>query len=197
MAVLLPSEETCVYYQTGGTCAAAANDTKRNTSQHPKGRRHRPWPPVPPIKQAGSLRRCRQRHQAKHQSTPQHQKQQRYQLWNPNLRPPHSVPSAPAPIKQPPTEPARKSTEPREPVPTIKQQDTTPPTPTQPKAATLVPPKQHIETTPTPAPKPIPPAVPSDMILIPEGEFQMGSNDNTDEKADTYRLHRRILYRQV
>ena len=98
-----------------------------------------------------------------------------------------SVRSAPAPIKQPATEPVRKSTEPREPVPPIKQQDTTPPTPThptptQPKEATLVPPKQHIETPPPPEPEPIPPAVPSDMILIPEGEFQMGSNDNTDEK---------------
>ena len=94
---------------------------------------------------------------------------------------PPPVPSAPAPIKQPPTEPARKSTEPREPAPTTKQQDITPATPTQPKQATLVTPKQQIETTPTPESKPIPPAVPSGMILIPAGEFQMGSNDSTDE----------------
>ena len=36
--------------------------------------------------------------------------------------------------------------------------------------------------TPPPAPKPATFSVPSDMVLIPAGEFQMGSNDNTDEK---------------
>ena len=90
--------------------------------------------------------------------------------------------SDPKPAKQPPTEPTRKSTEPKEPAPTTEQQAPTPPLPTQPKEATLVPPNQEIRTTPTPEPKPITPPVPSDMILILAGEFQMGSNDNTDEK---------------
>ena len=83
----------------------------------------------------------------------------------------------------------------REPTPPIEQREIAPPpptTPSKPPAGTQKPKTPIIPTAgtqkpktpiiPTPEPKPITPSVPSDMILIPAGEFQMGSNDNTDEK---------------
>ena len=72
-----------------------------------------------------------------------------------------SAPSEPAPIKQTEIEPEKKFILPKKPVPAI---------------------KQETQIIPTLEPKPITPSVPSNMILIPAGEFQMGSNDNTDEK---------------
>ena len=93
-----------------------------------------------------------------------------------------SVPSEPAPIKQSASEPEEKPIPSNEPGTTIKEQDTAPPPPTTPREPTRVTPKQETPIIPTPEPKPITPSVPSDMILIPAGEFQMGSNENTDEK---------------
>ena len=93
-----------------------------------------------------------------------------------------SVPSEPAPIKQTAIEPEEKFIPSNEPGTTIKEQDTAPPPPTTPREPTRVTPKQETPIIPTPEPKPITPSVPSDMILIPAGEFQMGSNENTDEK---------------
>ncbi|MDE0424918.1 MAG: SUMF1/EgtB/PvdO family nonheme iron enzyme [Candidatus Poribacteria bacterium] len=92
------------------------------------------------------------------------------------------APSEPAPIKQTAMEPEKKFIPSQEPVPITKQDETVPPPPTTPSKPTLAIPKQDTLITPTPSPKPITPSVPSDMILIPAGEFQMGSNDNTDEK---------------
>ena len=65
---------------------------------------------------------------------------------------------------------------------TIGQEETALPPPTKPSEPALVTPKQPTGTPPPPVPKPAIPSVPSDMVLIPAGEFQMGSNDNTDEK---------------
>ena len=93
-----------------------------------------------------------------------------------------SATSETKPTKQTATEPARKSTETKEPLSTTKRQDTTPLQPNQTKESDLVTPKQEIQTLPTPEPKPSSVLPPSDMVLIPAGEFQMGSNDNTDEK---------------
>ena len=81
--------------------------------------------------------------------------------------------------KQPVTESTEKPIPSGEPVPVTRQQEAVPPPPTKPSEPAFIAPKQQTETTPAPAPKP---AVPSDMIFIAAGEFQMGSNDNTDEK---------------
>ena len=93
-----------------------------------------------------------------------------------------TAPSEPAPIKQTAIEPEEKFIPSQEPVPVIKQEAPVPPPPTTPSEPTRVPPKQEIPIIPTPEPKPVTPSIPSDMILIPAGEFQMGSNENTDEK---------------
>ena len=93
-----------------------------------------------------------------------------------------TAPSEPAPIKQTAIEPEEKFMPSQEPAPVTKQEEPAPPPPTTPSEPTRVTPKQETPTLPTPDPKPITPSVPSDMILIPAGEFQMGSNDNTDEK---------------
>ena len=82
----------------------------------------------------------------------------------------------PAPTTPAPTEADGKS----EAAPVLRQQETASPTPQiEPAPVT---PKQETATIPTPVPKPLTPLVPADMVLIPAGEFQMGSNDNTDEK---------------
>ncbi|RKU28095.1 hypothetical protein C6499_10485 [Candidatus Poribacteria bacterium] len=93
-----------------------------------------------------------------------------------------SVPSEPAPIKQTEIEPEKKFTPPRKPVPAIEQEEPAPLPPTTPSKPPAGTPKQETQIIPTLEPKPITPLVPSNMILIPAGEFQMGSNDNTDEK---------------
>ena len=81
--------------------------------------------------------------------------------------------------RKPAPKPAPVPASSKEPVTAIKEQDTAPPTPSKPPAST---PKQETPIIPNPEPKSITPSVPSDMILIPAGEFQMGSNDSTDEK---------------
>ncbi len=80
--------------------------------------------------------------------------------------------------------PPNTQNESREPTPVPPKQDVemTPIPPKQDVEMTPIPPKQDVEMTPPPAPKPATLSVPSDMALIPAGEFQMGSNDNTDEK---------------
>ena len=86
----------------------------------------------------------------------------------------------------PPEEPASINEQQRiVPPPPNTQNESKEPTPIPPKQdvePTPIPPKQDVEMTLPPAPKPATPSVPSDMVLIPAGEFQMGSNDNTDEK---------------
>ena len=93
-----------------------------------------------------------------------------------------AVPSEPVATQQAATESNGTPIPSVAPVPATSQQAPTPlppTTPSEPPAGTL---KQETPVIPTPEPKPITPTVPSDMILIPAGEFQMGSNDNTDEK---------------
>lgn len=90
-----------------------------------------------------------------------------------------SVPSEPVPTKQITTQATGKSD--AEPAPIPKQQNPLPPPPTT-LSEPAPTPKQEIAIVPTPSPKPAIPSVSSDMVLIPAGEFQMGSNDNTDEK---------------
>lgn len=89
-----------------------------------------------------------------------------------------AVPSVPVVTQQMTAEEDRTSNPSAEPVSTTKQSD---PEPT-PSEQAVVTPKQELKTTPTPEPKPITVSIPSEMVLIPAGEFQMGSNDNTDEK---------------
>ena len=142
-----------------------------------------PREPIPAIKQQETAPTTQTQPKEATLVTP---KQETATTLTPTLKPKtpsgtsESIPTKPP--TTPTTEPAQKSTTPREPVSTTKQQDTTPPPPNQPKEITLVPPKQEIETTPILEPKPATLSVPSDMVLIPAGEFQMGSNDNTDEK---------------
>ena len=95
---------------------------------------------------------------------------------------PSSVPLRTVPTKQTAAESEEASVLSEAPAPATIQQNTIPPPPTQPRKSAPIPPKQDVEMTPPPAPKPAIPSVPSDMVLIPAGEFQMGSNDNTDEK---------------
>ena len=94
------------------------------------------------------------------------------------------IQTTPTPARDPaPTTPAAtEADEKSESAPATKQQETLPPPPTKPSEPTFVTPKQETATIPTPVPKPVTPLVPSDMILIPAGDFQMGSNNNTDEK---------------
>ncbi len=72
-----------------------------------------------------------------------------------------------------------KTTTRREPVQTTKRKDTAPVKPTEPTRVTT---KQNTVTTPPVTPKPSTPSAPVDMVLIPAGEFQMGSTDTADEK---------------
>ena len=95
---------------------------------------------------------------------------------------PPAVPSRTVPTKQTAAESEEPTVPSEAPAPAPIQQNTIPPPPTQPRKSAPVPPKQNVEITPPPALKPVTPLVPSDMVLIPAGEFQMGSNDNTDEK---------------
>ena len=93
-----------------------------------------------------------------------------------------SAPSESAPIKQTEIEPEKKFIPPRKPVPAIEQEEPAPLPPTTPSEPPAGTPKQETQIIPTLEPKPITPLVPSNMIFIAAGEFQMGSNDNTDEK---------------
>ncbi|MDE0019365.1 MAG: formylglycine-generating enzyme family protein [Candidatus Poribacteria bacterium] len=95
---------------------------------------------------------------------------------------PPVAPLEPEPIRQAATEPEEKIIPPPEPVPVNTQEKPAPLPPTPPTEPPIVTPKQEIPTLSTPDPKPITPTVLSDMVLIPAGEFQMGSNDKTDEK---------------
>ena len=102
----------------------------------------------------------------------------------PTLEPEPTTPSGPSestPIKQTAIEAEEKSIPSRTPVSAIKQEAPGLPPPTTPSQPPTDTPKQEIGTTPTLEPKPATPSIPFDMILIPAGEFQMGSNDNTDE----------------
>ena len=81
-----------------------------------------------------------------------------------------------------PLEPEEKFIPSPESVPANTQEENSLLPPTAPSEPPTVTPKQDTATIPTPMPKPSPPSLPLDMVFIPSGEFQMGSNDNTDEK---------------
>ena len=96
----------------------------------------------------------------------------------------HIVPAPPTTQNEstePTPVPPEQDVEPT-PIPPKQDVEPTPIPPKQDVEPTPIPPKQDVEMTLPPAPKPATPSVPSDMVLIPAGEFQMGSNDNTDEK---------------
>ena len=84
--------------------------------------------------------------------------------------------------KQTTTESKRKSTTRSEPGQVPTKQETVSPFLTQPRKPGHTTTQQNTRTTPTTVPKTSTPSEPRDMVLIPAGEFQMGSSENTDEQ---------------
>ena len=84
--------------------------------------------------------------------------------------------------KQTATESKRKSTTRSEPGQVPTKQETVSPFLTQPRKPGHTTTQQNTRTTPTTVPKTSTPSEPRDMVLIPAGEFQMGSSENTDEQ---------------
>lgn len=84
--------------------------------------------------------------------------------------------------KQTATGSERNSVTRMEPVRVTTEQETVPPLPTKRREPVDVATKQNTVTTSTTLPRRSTSSVPSDMVLIPAGEFQMGSSEGTDEK---------------
>ena len=80
------------------------------------------------------------------------------------------------------TDTERKSTTRLEPVQGTTKQETVPRVPTQRRKPGRTTTRRNTDTTTTTLPKTSTPSVPLGMVLIPAGEFQMGSGENDDEQ---------------